>query len=146
MQKAKAVDAPKIVKKEKKTEYLSAVGRRKTAIARVKLFKNGAGEMTINEKPLVKFFDATNVEVVLSPLKLVGQSDKINVTVKITGGGKNSQAEAIRHGLSRALVELNANFRKPLKKAGFLARDARKKERKKPGLKRARRAPQWSKR
>jgi len=146
MQKVKVVEDTKATKKEKKTEYISSVGRRKTSIARVKLFKNGAGDITVNEKPVAKFFDAMNVDVILSPLKMAGQADKINAIIKVVGGGVNSQAEAIRHGISRVLVELNANFRKPLKKAGFLARDARQKERKKPGLKRARRAPQWSKR
>jgi small subunit ribosomal protein S9 len=70
----------------------------------------------------------------------------LNISVKVLGGGSNSQAHAVRHGLAHALIQLNQNFRKPLKKAGFLTRDARKKERKKPGLKRARRAPQWTKR
>ena len=134
------------IKKEKKAEYIFAVGRRKTSIARVRLYKNGDGEIMINEKPLAKFVNAANAEVVVAPLKLVGQLDKVDVAARVSGGGACSLAEAVRHGISRALVTLNPNFRKPLKKAGYLARDARAKERKKPGLKRARRAPQWSKR
>ena len=77
---------------------------------------------------------------------MVGQGDKLKIGARVAGGGKIGQAEAIRHGISRALLEINPNFRKPLRKQGFLTRDSRIKERKKPGLKRARRAPQWSKR
>ena len=79
-------------------------------------------------------------------MKVVGQGDKLKIWAKVVGGGKVGQAEAIRHGISRALLEINPNFKKPLRKQGFLTRDPRKKERKKPGLKRARKSPQWSKR
>lgn len=136
----------KNAKKEKKSEYLYAVGRRKTAVARIRLYKNGKGEILINDKPIKEYFNAGLCEIINAPLQAIGQMDKIDVTVKVTGGGIAGQAEAVRHGIARALVDLNLNFRKPLKKAGYLKRDARKKERKKPGLKRARRAPQWSKR
>ena len=132
---------------KKKSEYLYGVGRRKTAIAQVRVYKKGDGKISVNNKDVKALFP--NVELqdkILSPLKIVGQMDKLAVTVIVQGGGKVAQAEAIRHGISRALLLLNPNFRKPLKKADFLTRDSRKKERKKPGLKRARKAPQWTKR
>jgi small subunit ribosomal protein S9 len=131
---------------KKKFEYLYAVGRRKTSSAQVRVYKKGEGKITINNKPLETYFSAVESEIVMSPLKLIGQFEKLDVTVKVLGGGTVGQAEAVRHGISRALIQLNPNFRKPLKKAGYITRDARKKERKKPGLKRARRAPQWKKR
>ncbi|MFH0815122.1 MAG: 30S ribosomal protein S9 [Candidatus Falkowbacteria bacterium] len=142
--KSKKIEKPE--KQEKKSEYLYAVGRRKTAIAKVRLYKNGKGEILVNDKPIKEYFNAGLCEIINAPLLAIGQLDKIDITIKVIGGGIVGQAEAIRHGISRALVDLNLNFRKPLKKAGYLKRDARKKERKKPGLKRARRAPQWSKR
>lgn len=132
---------------KKKSEYLYAVGKRKTSIAQTRLFKKGDGKITINEKEFKKYFPTLEMqERVLAPLKLVGQNDKLDVSVKLIGGGIMSGAEAVRHGISKALLLLNQNFRKPLKKAGFLTRDARVKERKKPGKKRARKGPQWSKR
>lgn len=132
---------------KKKSEYLYAVGKRKTSIAQIRLFKKGEGKVIVNEKDYkIVFPTATLQEKALAGLKTVGQQDKLDVSVKVSGGGKNSQAEAIRHGIARALIQLNPNFRKPLKKAGYLTRDPRKKERKKPGLKGARKAPQWSKR
>ena len=131
----------------KKQEYLYSVGRRKTSIAQVRLYKKGEGKITVNEKEFEKYFCTAEMrERILSPLKLVGQQDKLEVGVLVRGGGLMSQAEAVRHGISRVLLLLNQNFRKPLKKAGFLTRDARIKERKKPGLKRARKGPQWAKR
>lgn len=158
-QKSKKIDEPKAVevvetkvvevkdeKKDKKSEYLYAVGRRKTAIAKVRLYKNGKGEIVVNDKPAKEYFNASLCDIINAPLLAIGQLDKIDIIIKVIGGGISGQAEAARHGISRALVALNLNFRKPLKKAGYLKRDARKKERKKPGLKRARRAPQWSKR
>jgi len=132
---------------KKKSEYLYNIGRRKTSIAKVKVFKKGSGKIVVNEKDYQKYFPTVEQqERILGAIKLVGQVDKLDVTVNVVGGGVVSQAEAIRHGLSHALIQLNPNFRKPLKKAGFLTRDSRKKERKKPGLKRARKAPQWAKR
>jgi len=140
-EKTEAVDA------KKKLEYLYAVCRRKTSIAQVRVYKKVKWDFTINGKEVKKFFGTLELqEKVLSALKTVGQADKLDVTVKVVGGGITGQAEAIRHGVSRALIQLNPNFRKPLKKAGYLTRDARAKERKKPGLKRARKAPQWQKR
>lgn len=121
--------------------YTYGTGRRKTAIARVRLYTNGAGLVTINDKEVVK-----PDTLYLAPFILVGENAKWNVSVKVAGGGKKSQLEAIRLGVARALLRTNADFRQSLKKAGFLTRDPREKERKKPGLKRARRAPQWAKR
>lgn len=133
--------------KKNKKQYIYAVGRRKTASAQVRLYKKGEGEITINDKKLEDYFITKDLQgIIHSPMKIVGQGDKLKVWVKVVGGGKVGQAEAIRHGISRALLEINPNFKKPLRKQGFLTRDSRKKERKKPGLKRARRAPQWSKR
>lgn len=127
--------------------YFYANGKRKTAIARVRLYPGGSGEMIINEKPAKEYF--SNDEMVgcmLSPLSLLGQEKGYDVSIRVVGGGLSSQAEACRHGIARALVESDSALRGQMKVAGFLTRDARIKERKKPGLKRARRAPQWSKR
>lgn len=132
---------------EKKLDYLYGVGRRKTAIAQVRVYKKGNGKITINGKDFAAYAPAVDLqERITAPLKVIGQSDKLDVSAFVSGGGKVSQAEAIRHGISRAILQLNQNFKKPLKKAGFLTRDPRKKERKKPGLKRARKRPQWTKR
>lgn len=133
--------------KKKKSEYLFGIGRRKSATAQVRVYKKGTGAVTVNGKDLKVYFPlAAQQDIATSPLKIVGQVEKLDVVVKVLGGGFMSQTEAMRHGLSRALLLLNQNFKKPLKKAGFLTRDSRKKERKKPGLKRARKAPQWAKR
>jgi small subunit ribosomal protein S9 len=133
--------------KNKKDEYLYSVGKRKTSVAQIRVFKKGEGNVEVNAKDFKVYFPKSEwQETVLSPLKMIGQDDKLNVTVKVSGGGIFSQAQAIRHGLAKALIQLNPNFRKPLKKAGYITRDPRKKERKKPGLKSARRAPQWKKR
>jgi small subunit ribosomal protein S9 len=108
---------------------------------------NGGGEILINGKDFKEYFPTFYLQkIVLSPLELVKCLNKFKILVKVTGGGKSAQAEAVRHGIARALVIFNPDFRKKLKKAGFLKRDPRMKERKKPGLKRARRAPQWQKR
>jgi len=132
---------------KKKSDYLFGLGRRKSATAQVRVYKKGTGVATVNSKELKVYFPlAAQQELASSPLKIVGQVEKLDVVVKVSGGGFMAQAEAVRHGLSRALLLLNQNFKKPLKRAGFLTRDSRKKERKKPGLKRARKAPQWAKR
>lgn len=134
-------------KKTSVQEYLYAAGKRKTAIARVKLFPRGKGVITVNNKPLNEYFKLlTSTGVITSPLKLTGLHKEFDISVKVLGGGISAQAEAIRHGIARALLLYNDTLRATLKKAGFLTRDARSKERKKPGLKRARRAPQFSKR
>jgi small subunit ribosomal protein S9 len=127
--------------------FIPTVGRRKTSIARVRLIKNGKGEITVNGKPFDKYFTTYDLrDQVTSPLKITGQETAVDVSVKAEGGGIRGQAEATRLGLSRALILLNPTFRTTLKKLGYLTRDSRKRERKKFGLKSARRAPQWSKR
>ncbi len=133
--------------KTKLQEYYYGLGKRKTAVARVRLYANGKGNFTVNDKPLEEFIKtATGFSVIKAPLKLTGMVKNFDISVKVDGGGTSAQTDAIRHGISRALLEYNDTFRGTLKKAGFLTRDARVKERKKPGLKRARRAPQFSKR
>ena len=131
----------------KTVKFFEAVGRRKTAVAQVRLFTVGEKSIIINKKKLEKYFPQPLLQkIVLSPLELMKCLGKFGIFVTVKGGGKVSQAEAIRHALARALNLFNANFKKRLKKAGFLKRDSRMKERKKFGLKRARRAPQWQKR
>lgn len=133
--------------KKNKKQYIYAVGRRKSASAQVKLYKKGEGEILVNDKELNKYFPTEELQnIIYAPLKVVGQGEKLKIMSWVEGGGKIGQAEAVRHGISRALLEINPNFKKPLRKNGFLTRDPRVKERKKPGLKRARRAPQWAKR
>ncbi|MFA6992729.1 MAG: 30S ribosomal protein S9 [Candidatus Gracilibacteria bacterium] len=127
-------------------KYFYASGKRKTAIARVRLYK-GKGVITVNNKPANEYFTVkTLVGLIKSPLKMIGVEQKYDITVLVTGGGVSSQAEAVRHGISKALLESDPLTRHTLKKAKLLTRDSRIKERKKPGLKRARRGPQFSKR
>lgn len=132
----------------KKTEkYYEAVGRRKTATARVRLYTKGDKEFMVNGHPFGLYFKGAEFKnVVESPLVKMNCTDRFRVTAIVKGGGVNAQAEALRHGITRALVLFNADFKKRLKKSGYLTRDSRMKERKKPGLKKARRAPQWAKR
>lgn len=125
---------------------VKAVGRRKTAACRVRLTL-GKGEITINGKALLDYFPVDLwSDKILAPLKTVGKEKDFDVSVKVLGGGVNSQAEAVRHGISRALVKWNEEWKSALKAEGFMTRDPRAKERKKPGLHRARRAHQWRKR
>lgn len=126
-------------KETTKKQYYYGLGRRKTAIARVRLIP-GKGVLTINGST------SEPSEVVNIPLVTVGQQGKYDISALVTGGGKTSQLEAIRLGVARALIALDGSFKQSLRKEGFLTRDPREKERKKPGLKRARRAPQWAKR
>ena len=131
----------------KPDRYFQATGRRKTAVARIRLFTKGDKEFIVNNQPYVKYFQlAEDQETAVSSMNKMKCLDKFRVTVKVKGGGHSAQAEAIRHGTARVLVEFNNNFRKRLRKAGFLTRDPRMRERKKFGLRRARRAPQWAKR
>ncbi len=127
-------------------KYHYACGKRKTSIASVRLIENGSGNIIVNEQPVGDYFYGILIGLVKTPLKLLGKAKDYDVSVKVQGGGKSSQAEAVRHGISRALVEADLLNRPTLKKAGFLTRDSRVKERKKPGLKKARRSPQWAKR
>jgi len=136
------------VKKEKKTEkYCEAVGRRKTATARVRIRLNTKKrEITINGKNFADYFKETEQrDVLMSPFVKTGILG-FTASIKVSGGGLRAQAHASRHGLSRALILAHPEFKPVLKTLGFLTRDSRMKERKKPGLKGARRAPQWSKR
>jgi len=127
-------------------EYVEAVGRRKTASARVRLYP-GAGEIIVNDQPVDEYFGRALDQMALrAPLVLTGTEDSYNISVHVSGGGDSGQAMAVRHGLARALIVSDANLRRTLKAAGFLTRDPRAKERKKPGLKRARKAPQYTKR
>jgi small subunit ribosomal protein S9 len=121
-------------------------GRRKTSAARVFL-NSGNGNITVNGRPLDKFFGRETARMVVrQPLVITEMLDKVDVNVTVTGGGNTGQAGAIRHGIARALVEHDENMRNPLRRAGFLTRDARMVERKKVGLRKARKRPQYSKR
>ncbi|MBT3348727.1 30S ribosomal protein S9 [bacterium] len=127
--------------------YFYALGRRKTARASVKLFPEGSGEVEVNGKTLREWADTDELMLnVLQPLHLLGVKKDFDFVIRTSGGGKEAQADAARLGVSRALLKKNLEFRTQLKEADFLTVDSRKKERKKPGLKRARRAPQFSKR
>ncbi len=127
-------------------QYIEAVGRRKTATARVRIYP-GTGEIVVNDKPMEQYFGrALDRMILLQPLTLVGADNTFNISVHVNGGGEGGQAGAVRLGISRALTKSDGNLRSVLKSAGFLTRDARAKERKKPGLKRARKAPQYTKR
>ena len=131
---------------KKKVQYWGT-GRRKKAIARVRLLPAGDGTITINKKSLDDYFGLDTLKfIVRQPLELLEVSAKYDVVVNVVGGGFTGQAGAIRHGIARALLEAEPESRATLKKAGFLTRDSRMKERKKYGLKKARRAPQFSKR
>jgi small subunit ribosomal protein S9 len=126
--------------------YYEAVGRRKRAVARVRLYP-GDGQMVINDKSLEEYFGRPQDWLdVQAPLKLTDNMDQFNVSVLVKGGGITGQAQAIRHGVARALLVFEPEMRPSLRRAGYLTRDPREKERKKPGLKRARKAPQYTKR
>jgi small subunit ribosomal protein S9 len=128
-------------------EYYEAVGRRKTATARVRLFPGGDGTIVVNERPLNEYFP--QVEAVFhlkEPLQATATESRFNVSVKVKGGGINGQAGAIRLGIARALLKVDPDLRPVLRKGGFLTRDAREAERKKAGLRGARKAPQYTKR
>ena len=129
-----------------KQSYFYGTGRRKTAVARVKLMA-GNGAIIINGSPYEERFTADEHQrSILQPFYATETSGKYNAVIKVEGGGMTGQSQAISHGISRALVEANAEFKPMLKQQGLLTRDARAKERKKPGLKRARKAPQYTKR
>lgn len=147
--KSKKEELPKEISKD----YFEGIGRRKRAVARVRVFTCGpnesieAGNFSINNKNYKEYFPTLSLQrIVEDPFTKLKSLNRFTGTVKIYGGGINAQAEAVRHGTSRALILFDINFRKKLKKSGFLRRDPREVERKKFGLKKARRAPQWSKR
>ena len=130
-----------------KKPYHYGTGRRKSSVARVHLFPNGTGSIPINGRDIDDYFGLETLKLIVrQPLDTTDLLGKVDIVATVTGGGVTGQAGAIRHGISRALLEMNAEYRPALKAAGFLTRDPRMKERKKYGLKAARRAPQFSKR
>lgn len=132
---------------EQEKKFIGAVGRRKSAVAQVRLVHGGTGKFEINKRPLDAYL-GTDVlkQTALSPLVLTGTENIFDIMIVVKGGGMSGQADSIRLGIARALVDFNPEFRTVLKKEGFLTRDARIRERKKYGKKSARRSPQWSKR
>lgn len=141
-------------KEAKSSKYFQGVGRRKSAVAQVRLFQlsekktaQDQEEILVNGKSFNDFFGLSELrEIVSSPLKSIGEASAFKATVVVKGGGIRGQAESVRLGIARALVVFDESFKKPLRDLGYLTRDARIVERKKPGLKKARRAPQWAKR
>ena len=132
---------------QSKKPYLYGTGRRKSSVARVHLFPNGTGSITINGRDIDDYFGLETLKLIVrQPLVATNTLGKVDIEATVAGGGVSGQAGAIRHGISRALVTLNPEYRPALKAAGFMTRDPRMKERKKYGLKAARRAPQFSKR
>jgi len=131
-----------------KGEYYYGMGRRKTAVARVRLYPNGDGSITVNGKSAQAYFGTreTPTATINAPLRLLELGNAYSMSVRVVGGGTSGQAGAIRHAVARALLRVNPEWKLALRKAGYLTRDPRMKERKKPGLKRARKAPQYTKR
>ena len=128
-------------------EYHEAVGRRKASTARARIYVGGSGDVVVNDKPAQQYFPRIgDIERVLLPLTLSGCEGKVDVSVVVSGGGVTGQVDASTHAISRAILKLDPDVRKVLRAAGLLTRDARVKERKKPGLKRARKAPTYTKR
>lgn len=132
---------------QSKKPYMYGTGRRKSSVARVHLFPGGTGKITINGRDIDDYFGLDTLKyIVRQPLATTSNVDKVDIEATVVGGGVTGQAGAIRHGVARALLLVDEAYRPALKAAGFLTRDPRMKERKKPGLKGARRAPQFSKR
>jgi len=145
--KPAAKKTPKPQKPPKEGRFFEGTGRRKTSLARVRLFTEGDKSISINGKDMKDYFTIPEMqEIIVSPLEKTNALSSYRVSVKVQGGGVHSQAEAVRHGVARALVLFNPELRSRLRDKGFLTRDSRMRERKKFGLKRARRAPQWRKR
>ena len=144
---AAEVKSEEVVIEKETRPYHQGVGRRKTSVAIVKIFPNGKGEIIVNGKHGEAYFAEPHFfDIILAPLVTVNMVHNFDYKIKVNGGGKHSQAEAVRHGIARAIVNFDQETRTSLKKLGFLRRDARAKERKKYGLKRARKGPQFSKR
>lgn len=144
---AEAKKTVKAALKQKSIVQYLGTGRRKKAIARVRLIPNGKGKITINKQDIDEYFGVDTLKLIVrQPLELTGTTKKYDIFVNVYGGGLTGQAGAICHGISRALVKAEENLKSEIKRAGFLTRDARMKERKKYGLKKARKAPQFSKR
>ena len=132
---------------ESKKKYHYGTGRRKSSVARVRVYENGTGSIIVNGRDIDEYFGLDTLKLIVrQPLVSTGMVDRVDVVVNVAGGGVSGQAGAIRHGIARALLQADPEYRPILKKAGFLTRDPRMKERKKYGLKAARRAPQFSKR
>ena len=132
---------------ESKKKYFYGTGRRKSSVARVRVYENGTGSIIINGRDIDEYFGLETLKLVVrQPLTILGLEGKFDVECTVAGGGVSGQAGAIRHGIARALLQVDDSYRAGLKSAGFLTRDPRMKERKKYGLKAARRAPQFSKR
>ncbi len=154
MSEKKTVKEKEIKPEVEKTEsveftgkYIKAIGRRKTSVAQVRLYTEDAkGAVVANGVKLNKYFNNDLAAVAMQPMKATGHVRDINVSIIVKGGGTIGQVEAIRHGIARAILALDPESKEALKVNGFLTRDPRAKERKKPGLKAARKAPQWSKR
>ena len=129
------------------TQYYESVGRRKTSTARVRLHPTGGGNFVVNDKPLVEYFSRISDQFYVNQtFQVTGTQGRFDVTVKVMGGGVTGQAGAVRLGIARALLKVDPEYRKTLREYRMLTRDPRAKERKKPGLKRARKAPQYTKR
>lgn len=129
------------------TQYYEGIGRRKRATARVRLYAGGDGKITVNEKEVMDYFPrAGDADILREPLRQVDLESTFDVSVKVSGGGVTGQRDAVRMGLARAILAYDEELRPAMRKGGFLTRDAREKERKKPGLKRARKAPTYTKR
>lgn len=149
--KKKEVKEDLTVEKNKKTtatdKFISAIGRRKTAVAQVRMFEKGEGKIEINGVLSEDYFKKEeDLNIILQPLKIVSKIKDFNFSILVKGGGYSGQLEAIRHGIARVLVKYDPELKIMLKTSGYITRDSRQKERKKPGLKKARKAPQWSKR
>lgn len=128
-------------------KYVQTIGRRKTAVAQVRLYPGGSGKITVNDKDFKEYFPiGTLQELVISPLRETGKHESVDITVRTVGGGTSGQAGAVMLGIARALVKYDEALKETVKAKGFLSRDARKKERKKFGLHGARRSKQWRKR
>ena len=131
----------------KEKPYFYAIGKRKTARATVKVFFMGSGDFLVNEKKINEWIDDREMLLdAMKPLEVLGLKKEVDIVARTSGGGKKAQADSISLGIARALSKKDSNYKTQLKEFGLLTRDSRVKERKKPGLKRARRAPQWSKR
>jgi small subunit ribosomal protein S9 len=127
-------------------KYHEGVGRRKTSTARVRIV-TGTGTMVVNDKPMAEYFPRTgDMDAIMAPLRDAGLDGKLDVSAKVNGGGVTGQTGAVQNGLARALVDMDPELRAAMRRGGYLTRDARMKERKKPGLKRARKAPTYTKR
>lgn len=145
-QAIKKKDEKKGVPTSFKGKYIQAVGRRKTSVAQIRLYEKGKGNIVVNNERLEDYFSEDRLAIVTQPLKLTSHIKDLDFSILVKGGGSQGQAEAVRLGVARALIILDKDTMPTMKAKGWNTRDDRRKERKKPGLKKARRAPQWSKR